>query len=94
MNVYIIGSISQEPTIRKVAAHFEQFGGCTVRHVKSESGNIDDLIDQCFDHISNFADVVVVVPKSIHPVLVVGDGVRYEMAYAKSQDKPVLIWRD
>lgn len=94
MNVYVIGSISQEPKIRQVAKLFEQFPSCTVRHVKSESGNIDDLIDKCFDTICNFADIVVVVPKSIHPVLLIGDGVRYEMAYAKSMGKPVLIWRD
>ena len=51
------------------------------------------LIHNCYLHIESWADIVVVVPKSIiGSEIIIGEGTKYEMEHAKSFGKPVLIY--
>lgn len=94
MRVYIVGSVTKsEAAIKSAAEHFEKIGN-DVRYVKKEDENHFRLIRDCFLHIESWADIVVVVPKAVIPVLDIGDGAKYEMEHAKSFGKPVLIYYD
>ena len=68
MKIYVIGSISQEREIEDVAIKYENMG-CDVRYVKKESDDLKfDLIRNTFLHIESWADLIIVVPKSLNPL--------------------------
>ena len=90
INVFIIGSISQEEELRNVADLYAQLG-CEVQHVMKESDHLMNLIEKAYTTIREWADLVVVVPKSVYPVMSLGHGTQYEICYAKSLGKPVVF---
>ena len=90
MNVYVIGSVSQAEQIFEVAKQYESKGN-NVRYVKEEDGYLMDLIDKCFEIIREWADLIVVVPKCVHPVVSIGHGCMYEITYAKTLKKMVVV---
>lgn len=93
MNVYVIGSLSCEDEIKRVADKYARLG-CNVKYVEPETGYLQDPINKCFRIIAEWADLVVVVPKSccLVPLITIGDGVKYEMAFADFMNKPVVIY--
>lgn len=77
--LYIIGSISMEEKIEKIAQLYADTGDYDVRYVKDEPNRpLKELIEQCFSNI-RWADRVLIVPKEDGSI---GDGVTYEMAFA------------
>ena len=84
MNVYIIGSLSQEQDIEAVADYFEQRGD-TVKCVRKESPYkpFAMIVDECFRNI-RWADLVVALKKSDDSF---GPGTTYELAYARTIGK-------
>lgn len=86
MKVYVIGSISQEKEILKVAKKREILGD-EVRFVKREDAPIrlGDLIQYGYNNI-DWADLVLVV---IKPDGTIGNGTLYETEYATHVRKPV-----
>lgn len=93
MKIYVIGSISQEREIEDVAIKYENMG-CDVRYVKKESDDLKfDLIRNTFLHIESWADLIIVVPKSLNS-LSFGEGTMYEIEHAKSFNKPIVVHWD
>lgn len=72
MKAYIIGSIKQINAIELTADKLSKMG-FEVRHVKPSDDKLSDLIRSCYLHIETWADIVVVVPKSLSPEFIVGD---------------------
>ena len=94
MKIYVIGSVTKNgKDIKKVAETLESMGN-EARYVKkSPDTPLEVLIHNCFIHIESWADIVVVVPKSItNGVADIGDGTLYEMEHARSFNKTVLIY--
>ena len=94
MKVYIIGSVNESHLNIRYAAHIFETLGHEVRYVeKKPEVPIMTLIHDCFLHIDSWADLIVVVPKSINNgVLDIGTGTMYEIEHAKSMGKPVVIF--
>lgn len=94
MNIYIIGSVTTSGIpIECAADKFEELEH-EVRYVKPEDKPLNDLIRASFELIETWADMVVVVPKSVYPTIEIGEGTLYEMEHAKSLDKLVVIYYD
>lgn len=84
--IYIIGSVAQADEIKSWADYYIGTGRYRVRYVKKEpEKSLKDLVDECFLNII-WADRVIVIPK---PDGTVGQGVTYEMAFAKFLGKRV-----
>lgn len=82
-NLYIIGSLSQANQIKRVACSIK---GADVRYVQSESDKtFSECVSTCFDNIE-WADIIYVVLK---PDGTVGQGVTYELEYAKRLNKEI-----
>ena len=96
MKVYIIGSVTKSATNIKLAANkFESLSN-EVRYVtKKDNVPLETLIHDCYLHIETWADLIVVVPKSItNGVVDIGAGTMYEIEHARSFGKPVVIYRE
>ncbi|MFR7477033.1 hypothetical protein [Frisingicoccus sp.] len=94
MKVFIIGSVGEsENNIALVAGEFRNLG-CDVRYVYKQEKPFAKLVDAAFAIIDSWADVVVVVPKTITytSAVKVGEGTTYEIEYAKKCGKPVLVY--
>jgi len=87
--IYIIGSLSQADKIESTAKYYIGTGRYDVRYVKPEpEKNLMTLIEKCFKNIL-WSDRVYVVPKSDGTF---GDGVSYEIAFAKMIGKIVEVF--
>lgn len=89
--IYVIGSVSQEEDIKKVADYFRNYfkdkGGFTVEYVKKEpEKSLVTLILECFNKIQE-SDTVVAVKK---PDGSYGTGTTYEICFAKFIGKEVI----
>lgn len=91
MKIYIIGSVSNQSKIEEAARKFEKTEN-EIRYVKKSSKPMAELIHDCFLHIDSWAELVMVVPKSVSPKLEIGIGTTYEMEHAKAMGKPVVIY--
>lgn len=92
--IYVIGSMTCEFKIKQVAEELESLGH-EVRYIKQEDNGFVSCVRDCFLTIENWADAIVVVPKSSYsscPKLDIGHGTTYEMEHAKSYGKPVYIY--
>ena len=94
MKIYIIGSLNENEAAIELAANKLEGHGFDVRYVKRQDKPIQELIHDCFLTIDSRADLVIAVPKKIHPTMEFGTGTLYEMEDAKVFKKPVLIWLD
>ena len=87
-NIYIIGSLSQQDKIEKIGKCLMNNIYGSVRYVKKESDlSFNECISQCFDNVE-WTDVVIVVKKEDGTI---GDGVCYEMEYARRLNKEILV---
>lgn len=87
-NIYIIGSLSQQDKIEKIGKCLMNNIYGSVRYVKKESDlSFNECISQCFDNIE-WTDVVIVVKKEDGTI---GDGVCYEMEYARRLNKEIVV---
>lgn len=87
--IYIIGSLSQADRIGSTANYYIGKGDYEVRYVKPEpEASLMDLIEKCFRNIL-WSDRVYVIPK---PNGTFGDGVSYEIVFAKMMGKRVDIF--
>lgn len=90
MKVFVIGSLSCEEEIRKVAKFFEEERGDEVDYVRKQPEKpLEILIREAFESISK-ADRVVAVRK---PDGTFGDGTLYEMTFANFIGKPITKFR-
>lgn len=86
MKVFVIGSLSYEEEIKKVASFFKEEMGDEVDHVRKQpEKSLEILIKESFESISK-ADRIVAVKK---PNGTFGDGTLYEMAFANFIGKPI-----
>lgn len=90
MNIYIIGSLSQKEVIEKTAEMYKEMGN-DVKYVQPENKSLSEAINDCLKIIENWAHLVVAVPKQIYPEITLGDGVTYEIEYARHLGTPVVI---
>lgn len=87
--IYIIGSLSQADRIESTAKYYIETGRYDVRYVKPEPEKpLMTLIQKCFKNIL-WSDRVYVIPK---PDGSFGDGVSYEVAFAKMMGKRVEVF--
>lgn len=87
--IYIIGSISQADTIESTANYYKSTGRYDVRYVKREPNqSLIELIEKCFNNIL-WADRIYVIPK---PDGTLGNGVSYEIVFAKMANKIVEVF--
>lgn len=85
IRTYVIGSTKQADQIKKCA---EMFSKDEVRYVTPRPGSpFNECVRDCFDNI-DWADVIYAVPKEDGTF---GEGVTYEMEYAKRLKKIVFI---
>lgn len=94
MKIYIIGSLNENEVTIELAANKLEGHGFDIRYVKKQDKPIQELIHDCFLTIDSWADLVVAVPKKIHPTIEFGIGTLYEIEHAKAFHKPVLMWLD
>lgn len=86
MKVFVIGSLSYEEEIKKVAKFFREEMGDEVDYVRKQpEKSLEILIREAFESISK-ADRIVAVEK---PDGNFGDGTLYEMAFANFIGKPI-----
>lgn len=86
MKVFIIGSLSYEEEIKKVAKFFREEMGDEVDYVRKQpEKSLEILIKEAFEAISN-ADRIVAVKK---PDGSYGEGTMYEMFFAEFIGKPI-----
>jgi hypothetical protein len=86
MKVFVIGSLSCEEEIRKVAKFFKEEMGDEVDYVRKQPEKpLEILIREAFESISK-ADRVVAVKKTDGTF---GDGTLYEMTFANFIGKPI-----
>lgn len=82
-NIYIIGSLSQANQIKKVA---DSIKDADVRYVQPEPAKtFSECVSTCFDNIE-WADSIYAVLK---PDGTIGQGVTYELEYAKRLNKEI-----
>lgn len=87
-NIYIIGSLSQQEKIEKLGKCLMNNIDESVRYVKKENDlSFNECISQCYDNIE-WADDVIVVKKENGTI---GDGVSYEMEYARRLNKKIIV---
>lgn len=87
-NIYIIGSLSQQEKIEKIGKCLMNNIYGSVRYVKKENDlSFNECISQCYDNIE-WADDVIVVKKEDGTI---GDGVCYEMEYARRLNKEIVV---
>lgn len=87
-NIYIIGSLSQQEKIEKIGKCLMNNIDGSVRYVKKENDlSFNECISQCYDNIE-WADDVIVVKKENGTI---GDGVCYEMEYARRLNKKIVV---
>ena len=87
-NIYIIGSLSQQEKIEKLGKCLMNNIDGSVRYVKKENDlSFNECISQCYDNIE-WADDVIVVKKENGTI---GDGVSYEMEYARRLNKKIIV---
>ena len=86
VNCYIISSLSQ-PKNNIIQALADTLGG-SVRYVKPEPDkSFTECVSNCFDNIE-WADIIYALPK---PDGTFGEGVTYELEYAKRLGKEIRI---
>lgn len=91
MKTYIIGSMSCAEKIADVAKYLKEAHCYDVDYVKPQPDkSMDDLIMECYRHISK-VDEVIVVPK---PDGTIGTGTMYEMGFAKFLGKKIYTWKE
>ena len=87
-NIYIIGSLSQQEKIEKIGKCLINNIAGSVRYVKKESDlSFNECISQCYNNIE-WANVIIVIKKEDGTI---GDGVSYEMEYARRLNKKIII---
>ena len=85
-NIYIIGSLSQADEIKDIANRLLDFGN--IRYVKPEPDKtFAKCVQTCFDNIE-WANIIHVITK---PDGSLGEGVTYEVEYAKRLCKTIHI---
>lgn len=88
MFVYIIGTLSRPDAIKEAALHYLNLGYSVAMVRSCPDISKEDLIIECFNKIDNCM-FVVAVP---HEDGEYGDGMQYEIAYAKKIGKHVVKW--
>ena len=87
IKAYIIGSLSQESQIKKFAKKLSSIGN-NVKYVFSQPDkDFQDLVTECFDNIE-WADIIYAVKKKDGTI---GNGVTYELEYAKRLKKQIVL---
>lgn len=87
MKIFVIGSVSQELDIRRVANYLKELGH-DVDFVKRQLNTpLSELVENAYDKIYE-VDEVVAVPKTDGSL---GEGTTYEVAFAKFVGTPVHI---
>lgn len=87
IKVVILSSLKQEEDIKNVKKGFEELECEVVFYPKKqENRDIQDIIAECFDKI-DCCDFVYVIHKYDGTI---GNGVSYEMEYAKRKGKKIL----
>lgn len=86
MKIFIIGSIKQANQIKECAEQLIKFKGYEVKYVKPSDKSLRKLILECYLNIL-WCDKLLVMPKNDGTY---GDGVTYEMLYAKIVGKEVF----
>ena len=87
-NIYIIGSLSQANQIKKVA---DSIKDADVRYVHPESTKtFSECVSTCFDNVE-WAESIYAVLK---PDGTIGQGVTYELEYAKRLNKEIQYISD
>ena len=85
MNIYIIGSMSNYDKIKKVVDCLERQGQ-QPRYAQPSTDDLPTCIERCYTNI-DWANVIIAVPKDDGTF---GNGVTYEIAYAKHIGKKVI----
>ncbi len=89
-DVYIIGTLSRFDEIQKAALHYLNMGYSVAAVRPQPNRTKEGLILECFKNIDGCKLTVVAVPREDGTL---GDGVQYEIAYAKKCGKRVIIWK-
>lgn len=87
MNIFVIGSLSREDFIRKVAKHYELSGHNVMYVTKQPHKRLSDLIREAYMKIS-YADLIIAVKKEDGSL---GTGTLYEIEFAKFLGKKIHI---
>ena len=84
--VFVIGSLKQQEDIEIIAAGYKETYKNVLFVSADPSKSIAEHIKECFDRIES-ADVVVAIKK---PNNTFGEGVTYELEYAKRLNKTII----
>lgn len=84
--VFVIGSLKQQEDIERIAAGYKKTYKNVLFVSEDPSKSIAEHIKECFDRIES-ADAVVAVKK---PNNTFGEGVTYELEYAKRLNKTII----
>lgn len=84
--VFVIGSLKQQEDIERIAAGYKKTYKNVLFVSADPSKSIAEHIKECFDRIES-ADVVVAVKKTNNTF---GEGVTYELEYAKRLNKIII----
>lgn len=90
MNIVIIASLSQEDTIKEVANHYKNLGHIVDYPVKQPDKEFSQIVEDYLYRIS-LADTVIAITKQDGTF---GEGVTYELAFAKFLNKPIHIIKE
>lgn len=89
-NVVVLGSMKYPERVRDLAEAYMRQGYKTIYVIHMPEQEKKTLIDHAFNLI-NWADIVAAVTK---PDGSFGDGVLYELEYARRQRKTIELWTD
>lgn len=84
--VFVIGSLKQQEDIERISAGYKKTYKNVLFVSADPSKSIAEHIKECFDRIES-ADAIVAVKK---PNNTFGDGVSYELEYAKRLNKTII----
>lgn len=88
MKFYVIGSLKQQDTIKQVANFLSSCKDATVEYVKPEANkNFQQCVSSCFSKIL-WTDTICAITKNDGKI---GEGVIYELEYAKRLGKKIFI---
>lgn len=83
VNVFVIGSLTQSTQIKEIAKKYEHV---KYAHPQPPSKPFSQIVSEVFDNIDE-ADVIIALRK---PDGSIGQGVTYEIEYAKRLNKKIL----